>query len=88
MTVGYLQGGLPGENRGRLRVGLHVRQDGLAMEGLLFLESTSFNASTKMVGSYANIRDQMPPHKSRKKRDAVNDGLQQGQHTSKLVNPY
>ena len=87
MTVGYLQGGLPGENRGRLRVGLHVRQDGLAMEGLHFLQSTSFTASTQMAGSYATFRDQMPPHQSRKTCDAVNDGLLQGQYTSMFANP-
>ncbi len=40
-----------------------------------------------MAGSYATFRDQMPPHKSRKTRDAVNDGLLQGQNTSIFANP-
>ena len=34
MTVGYHQGRLPGENRGRLMVGLHVRQYGFSYGGL------------------------------------------------------
>ncbi len=37
MTVGYHQGRLPGVNRGRLRVGLHVWQYGLRYGGLTLL---------------------------------------------------
>ena len=37
MTVGYHQGRFPGENRGRLRVGLHVRQYGFRYGGLTLL---------------------------------------------------
>ena len=37
MTVGYHQGRFPGENRGRLRVGFHVRQYGSRYGGLTLL---------------------------------------------------